>query len=212
MAEFVASCPDIAAVADAVSREVALLFDVDTGAVVRFEDDGDGLVAGLWSEEPLGGLGVGSKLDLSGPHASSAVYRTGLAARMRRPEGPGVLLPDLVERVAVPVRVGGRLWGALSINSADPGGIPASAEERLARFADLVAVAIAETEAREGLQRRIMQQTAVNELSAMALAGCGIEDLLRRRHRPGRRDSRHLDGLRGRVARGRPRRGPRRRG
>ena len=49
--------------------------------------------------------------------------RTGVAARMRRPDGPGVLLPDLVERVAVPVHVGGRLWGALSINSADPRGI-----------------------------------------------------------------------------------------
>ena len=178
VAEFVAARPDIAAVADVVSREVALLFGVDTAAVVRFEDDGDGLVAGLWSAAPMAGLGVGSKLDLSGPHASSAVYRTGVAARMRRPDGPGVLLPDLIERVAVPVHVGGRLWGALSINSAEPGGIPDSAEQRLARFADLVALAISETEARDALQRRIVQQTAVNELSALALAGRGLGDLL----------------------------------
>ena len=177
VAEFVAARPDIAAVADVVSREVALLFGVDTGAVVRFEDDGDGLVAGLWSKVPIPGLAVGTKLDLSGPHVSSAVYRTGLAARIR-PTGPDVLLPDLVERVAVPVHVGGRLWGALSINSADPAGIPAPAEERLARFADLVALAISETEAREALQRRVLQQTAVNELSAMALAGSGLDDLL----------------------------------
>ncbi len=178
VAEFVAARPDIAAVADAVSREVALLFDVEAGAVVRFEDDGDGLVAGLWSATPMPGLEVGTKIDLAGPHAASAVYRTGVAVRVRPPPGPGVLLPALVERVAVPVRVGGRLWGALSINSAVPGGIPAAAEERLARFADLVALAISETEAREALQRRFLQQTAVNELSALALAVGGLDDLL----------------------------------
>ena len=68
--------------------------------------------------------------------------------------------------------------GRAQHHSAEPGGIPASAEQRLARFADLVALAISETEAREALQRRIVQQTAVNELSALALAGRGLGDLL----------------------------------
>jgi diguanylate cyclase (GGDEF)-like protein/PAS domain S-box-containing protein len=176
VAEFVARRPDTAAVAEVVSREVAQLFGVDTGAVVRFEDDGFGLVAGLWSATPLPGLEVGSKLDLEGPHAAAEVWRTGAAARVR-PTGADVLLPSLAERVAVPVRVGGRLWGTLSINSSAAAGIDPSAEERLARFAELVAVAISETEAREALQQRVVQQTAVNELSAAALAGGGVEDL-----------------------------------
>ena len=176
VAEFVTARPDTAAVAAVVSREVAQLFGVDTGAVVRFEEDRIGLVAGLWSNTPLATLEVGSTLDLAGPHAASEVWRTGSAARLR-PTGPDVLLPSLAERVAVPVHVGGRLWGALTINSADPRGIDPSAELRLAQFAELVAVAISETEAREALQQRVMQQTAVNELSALALAGGAVEDL-----------------------------------
>jgi diguanylate cyclase (GGDEF)-like protein len=178
VAEFVAARPDIAAVSEVVSREVAQLFEVQTGAVVRFEDDGDGLIVGLSSTTPTPGFEVGARLDLSGRHVSSEVRRTGAAARLRPGAGQDVVLPDSVERVAVPVYVGGRVWGALSINSAAPAGIPASAERRLARFAELVALAISETEAREALQRRIGQQTAVNELSALALAGSGVDDLL----------------------------------
>ncbi len=178
VAEFVAARADIAAVAEVVSREIALLFGVDTGAVVRFEDDGSGRIAGLWSQSPMTGQEVGTPIDLAGPHASAEVWRTGVAARVHPAPGADVVRPFLVERVAVPVRVGGRLWGALSINAADVGGIDPSAEERLVRFADLVAMAIAETEARELLLRRVVQQTAVNELSARALSGDSAEDLL----------------------------------
>ncbi len=79
----------------------------------------------------------------------------------------------------MPIRVGHRVWGALLIASEKAGGIPANAGAGLARFAELVALAISEREARDELQWRVAQQAAVNELSALALGGGGFEDLLR---------------------------------
>ena len=83
---------------------------------------------------------------------------------------------EFVERVAVPVRVGGSLWGALALVAGHP--IEAGAEERIAKFAGLVALAIAESDARAAARRRVAQQAAVNELSALALAGTPIDGLL----------------------------------
>ena len=53
--------------------------------------------------------------------------------------------------VAAPIVVGGRLWGAVAAGSA-AGPFPADAEERLGAFAELVAQAIANVDARLQLQ------------------------------------------------------------
>ncbi len=178
VAEFVAARMNPAEVAAFVSREVARLFSADAGGIVRF-DDSDGEVVGWHADRDDASLAVGTKIDLSGTHAVSTVHRTGAAARRRPRKGRSVLLPTLTERVAVPIRVAGRLWGALLIASEKPGSIPQTADASLARFAELVALAISEREARDELQWRVAQQAAVNELSALALGGGGFEDLLR---------------------------------
>ena len=63
--------------------------------------------------------------------------------------------------VAAPIVVSGRLWGATSIsNGGDLGAFPAGVEERLEKFTNLVAVAVANAEAREQLtasRARIVQ-------------------------------------------------------
>jgi diguanylate cyclase (GGDEF)-like protein len=75
--------------------------------------------------------------------------------------------------VAAPIRVEGRLWGALGAVSM--GGTPLSgdAEERIARFAELVGVAIANTEARELLVR----QASTDPLTGLAHHGAFHEAL-----------------------------------
>ena len=139
VAEFVAARTDAAEVAAFVAREVARLFGADAGGIVRFDGDGSGEVVGWHSDVALAALEVGTTVDLSGLHAVSIVYRTGAAARRRPRKGPSVLLPVLTERVAVPIRVGDRVWGALMIASdqarcdrADGGG-PARAVRRAGR-------------------------------------------------------------------------------
>ena len=53
--------------------------------------------------------------------------------------------------VAAPVLVGGRLWGALAAGTRTPESLPDGAERRLGDFAELVAQAIANTDAHEQL-------------------------------------------------------------
>ena len=63
----------------------------------------------------------------------------------------GALGAGVTAMVAVPVVVEGRIWGGLaSTTSGNPP--PADTEDRLARFADLAAAAIANAENREKLR------------------------------------------------------------
>jgi diguanylate cyclase (GGDEF)-like protein len=175
VAAFVATLPEAADVAAVVSREVAQLFDVQAGGVVRFGEGGSAVLTGWWSRTPST-IGVGDPVDVSELNAVGGVHRTGRSARAGwspRSAAPGFAV---AERVAVPITVGGRVWGALAVVSTDA--ITADAEVHLQRFAELAALAISEVEARAALQARIRQQTAVNELSASALGRGDLDDLL----------------------------------
>jgi signal transduction histidine kinase len=91
--------------------------------------------------------------------ASAEVYRTGRSARVDSTEvaGRGREL-GVVSSIATPIVVDGRLWGAVSLGSTD-GLLPMDAEERLAKFTDLVATAIANAESKSELaasRRRIV--------------------------------------------------------
>jgi len=62
--------------------------------------------------------------------------------------------------VAAPIMLGGRLWGAVIVSSVRPGAFAAGDEVRISSFAELVAQALANAEARELLaasRRRIVQ-------------------------------------------------------
>jgi signal transduction histidine kinase len=53
--------------------------------------------------------------------------------------------------VAAPVSVGGRVWGAVAMSTTRPRPFPATAETQLASFAELVAMGVANAEARSQL-------------------------------------------------------------
>jgi signal transduction histidine kinase len=53
--------------------------------------------------------------------------------------------------IATPIHVEGRVWGALAVAVAGPGALPDESEHRLASFAQLVAQALANADAREQL-------------------------------------------------------------
>ena len=121
--------------------------------VGKFDDDPAQLLVvgvGDGADEPV----VGSRWKLEDALASAAVYRTGLPARLDHPRGAAD--PDLaailerirpVATVAVPIKVGGRLWGAMIISTlSEP--LPADTDERLQSFTDLIATALANAEAR----------------------------------------------------------------
>jgi PAS domain S-box-containing protein len=140
-----------------VTEQVGLLLDANRANVFRFEDDDTVTAVGTWSTGNAVYVTAGARIPLDGPIATELVRRTGRPARVddfaRVGGTTGARMRELGLRcsVAAPVSIGGRLWGALSASSVDPGPFPEGAEHRLASFADLAAQALANIEAREQL-------------------------------------------------------------
>jgi signal transduction histidine kinase len=142
----------------AVSEEIGQLFGADTAAVFQFESDQPAVVMVGASRDVASTIPVGTRLDVSEPLAAAEVYRTGQSTRVdaweRASSSPA--LADAVRRlgvvptVASPIAIEGRLWGAVSVASRDKP-LPLDAGERLKRFSELVATAIANAHSRAEL-------------------------------------------------------------
>jgi signal transduction histidine kinase len=140
----------------AVSEEVEGLFD-SGAAVLRFEHVPPAVVfVGISSEFDIP---IGTRWECREGMASAEVYRTGRSARVDAGDvAPSGRELGVVSSVATPIVVEGRLWGAVSLGSTD-GHIPPDAEERLVKFTELVATAIANAEGKSELaasRRRIV--------------------------------------------------------
>lgn len=146
------------------AEEVARLLGVELGLVARFESG---------RAVPVGWCGASIEVafPLDGAGAVAQVARTGQVARVANyktlaDDHVGQLVEPRGFRsgVAAPVRVGGQLWGALLAATTTLAPIDAEAEARLERFADLVALAIANAEA----QARLIAQAANDPLTGLA--------------------------------------------
>src|SRR4029453_2093273 len=72
--------------------------------------------------------------------------------------------------VGAPIVVDGKSWGVLIAFSTDPEPVSADAESRLARFTELVATAISNTQARDELQRLADEQAALRRVATLIAA------------------------------------------
>jgi diguanylate cyclase (GGDEF)-like protein len=135
-----------------VAKQAASVAGVESGAVVRFRADGVGEVVGSWR---MGSNQTGSLIPLDGAMGVAIVARTGRAARMNGAEPSDEHLPGANESepsasvlggVAVPIRVRRELWGCLRVVARKDEHIPPDVEERLGVFADLVGLAITNTD------------------------------------------------------------------
>lgn len=167
VSELVAGGAAPTAVFAAVAEGAGELFDVAAAAVFRFDAaKARCVVVGGWT--PGGTDMAGDTYPLDADTAASEVFRTSLPARVDTP--PSVLAgkPDL-ERlrisgsIAAPVMVGKTLWGAVAAGFANQP-VPVGAEQRLAAFARMVAMAIANAEAWETLER----EAATDGLTGLA--------------------------------------------
>jgi signal transduction histidine kinase len=124
---------------------------------VRYEGDTRGTLVGSWIDRADGGLPVGSPLELDGETVIARVRRSGEPERVDSYEGMAGAMAERLRSlgyrssIAAPVRVGGRLWGVLVASANHPGDLPEGAEGRLCDFAELVAQALANADAREML-------------------------------------------------------------
>jgi signal transduction histidine kinase len=147
------------AVSPAVAEELGRLFGADAAYVLRDERDGTVTAVGEWTREALGlPIAAGRRIPTTATGLAERVLRTGVSARAESGTGsldasPGslaALLRDagIVVAVASPLRVQDRSCGLVVMASRAADAFPADVERRLEAFADLVAIAVVNAQAR----------------------------------------------------------------
>jgi signal transduction histidine kinase len=139
-----------------VTEEVGRLLSAPSARIVRYDEDGRAAIVGGWTEDG-DGVPVGSSVPVDGETVLARVRRSGRVERIEGYEGIGGELAERLRArgyrasVAAPVRVAGRVWGALVASARDPRDLDGAAERRLCDVAELVAQALANADAREML-------------------------------------------------------------
>jgi signal transduction histidine kinase len=151
VATLVAGGATPARVFDAVRDEVAHMFKAPVSALYRFDSDGMATVVASAGNEINR---VGSRWPLEGTSTAAAVYRTGRTARTEYDESArgtlakAALADGSRHGIGAPIVVDGALWGSIMVGSRNPEPLPAELEHRLAKFTELLAMAIANAESR----------------------------------------------------------------
>lgn len=150
----VANQSDSGPVLAMVAEEIPKLLEVDGGAVVRFDHDGEhATVVAASAQLPWR---PDDRLVLEGT-ALASMQVNGRTSRAAAPlQSPGGH-SAMVSAVAAPVRVDDALWGAAVAVGRPGGSVPAGAEARLERFAELVSVALVSHEQREQLKEQALE-------------------------------------------------------
>ena len=158
-----------------VAEEVGRVMNVPLVALARYEPDGSAIqLVGGWSEGALP-VPIGGRYLLDGPSSFASVWQTGKPART----GDSTDLPGeiaaarrqagLSSSVASPILVEGRLWGVISVASSEP--LPEDTDVRLLAFTELVATAIATSEARDNLRRLAAEQASLGRVATLVAKG-----------------------------------------
>src|SRR3954468_7845857 len=175
VAPLVAAGAPPAEVFDAVTAEVAALIPADGSALTRFEADGTFAPLSGWAIEG-GHKYVGRRYERAGT-VSGLIFETGRPGRVDSyAEAPGEAAEIARElawhsSVGAPITVEGRLWGTLVVVSMSEQALPPGTEWRLAEFTELVATAIANSQAHDELSRLAEGQAALRRVATLVAAG-----------------------------------------
>jgi signal transduction histidine kinase/ketosteroid isomerase-like protein len=156
VAELVANESSAERVFAAVAEEVGTLLGVNSSAVLRFDADDTLTVLAAWGEPDMARQ-IGRRLPTSGDNTAALVLETGRPARMDDQSTATGAIAAIVRELGItstiscPVIVNGRPWGAIAVNSLQPEPLPPDTEQRVGKFTELVATAIANVQARADL-------------------------------------------------------------
>jgi signal transduction histidine kinase len=157
-----------------LAREFAQLLHVPLIEMVRFDPGAVGVVVGAHGNHPFP---VGSLWPLDVPSVMGTVYATSRSARIDDyPDLTGVVADVANEAsfrsaVGVPIVVDGTTWGVTIAITTGDDVLPQGTERRLADFTDLVAAAIANTQARDELRVLAEEQAALRRLATLVARG-----------------------------------------
>ena len=170
VATLVARQPSPAEVFAAVTEEAGKLLHLDSAHLVVYERDETATVVGAWNRRgPPAQLGTRVRLD--GDNVVGRVLRTHRPVRIDEYSDAGGLVADHARSMGIraaagaPIQVGGRVWGGMAVSSSEP--LPAGTEMRIGAFTELVATAIANTEAHRELGRVAAEQAALGRVATL---------------------------------------------
>ena len=161
----------------AVTQEVGRLLGTDFAGMARYDTDDTVTVLATWAAEgeltrahPL----VPGPWPLEGGDLASAISRTGRPVRIDDYDGVPGRIAEFVRKelgvrssVGSPIVVEGRLWGALFLHSRQTEPLPGDTESRLTGFTELVATAVANTQARAELGLLAEEQAALRRVATL---------------------------------------------
>ena len=141
----------------AVVAELAGWLDSRNASLWRYEPDGTALLLAAADEPGLQKMPVGERFSLDGENIAAMVRRSGRAARMDSHDHAAgsaaarIRALGLCSAVGAPIVVDNRVWGVAVAGSSRSDAFPHGAEQRVTDFADLIAIAIANVQARAEL-------------------------------------------------------------
>ena len=157
----------------AVAAEAGRLLGADLAGMIRYETDDTVTPVATWAA-------VGEHPDVPNRWPTEEGDPAMLVAKTRRPvpiddwDGvPGPIAAFIRDEVGIcssvgsPIVVEGRLWGALAVHSKRAGRLPADTESRMENFAELVATAISNVQARAEVRRLADEQAALRRVATL---------------------------------------------
>jgi signal transduction histidine kinase len=184
VATLVARATPPAQVFAAVAEEAGLVLAVDFTILVRYDPQDTLEVVGAWTRTGAPApTPVGGQLPLGGRNVTTVVFQTGRPARIDYSDVSGVIGQvasrdwGLRSSVGVPVSAENRLWGCIVVAFGRRELLPADTEHRLAGFTELVATAIASTQARMELRGFAEEQAALRRLATAVARGAPPEEV-----------------------------------
>lgn len=164
----------------AVAAELAMILEADFALVGRYE--ADATLTHLASHPPELLAALGSRTILDGEDLASLILRDARPNDLDYDHALGpvaALARELGVRCAVgaPILVDDQVWGVTAAGWGQPGTASAEAAHRAAEFTELIAMAIANTEAREALRLLADEQAALRRVATLVARGIPSPEL-----------------------------------
>ncbi|MEV6898806.1 GAF domain-containing protein [Amycolatopsis sp. NPDC051372] len=166
----------------AVAAEIGRVVGTDITTINRYGEDGIAVAVGVWTRTATNSPRPGTRFNLDDSSVLTLVHET---ARPVRIDHVNELVDtpttgackQLGSVVGVPISVEGRLWGAVVVLSLQPRTLSDDTEGRLVGFTELVATAIANTQARVELRRYADEQAALRRVATLVASAAAPEDV-----------------------------------
>ena len=155
-----------------MTEEAGKLLRLDSAHLLTYDRNESATVVGSWSLQGAV-TPVGTRVPLQGQNVLTRVSRTQRPARIDHYTDAGDVASGYARVIGVrgavgaPILVDGRIWGAMIVASRRPEPLPAGTEPRVAEFAELVAMAIANSAARTEIERLAQAQAALRRVATL---------------------------------------------